>query len=48
VFKKDDDVRSTIPLASIEDDVMQTQWEKSSVRSIGLAGKEVEASGPGP
>lgn len=47
MFKKDDNIRFTIPLASIEDiedDVVQTQWEKSSVRSIGLAGNEAEAS----
>ena len=35
---KDDDVRFTISLISIEDNVIQTNWGKSSIRSIGLAG----------
>jgi superfamily II DNA helicase RecQ len=42
MFKEGDDVRFKIPLASIEDDLTQTQRGKSFIHSNGLAGKEVE------
>lgn len=42
MFKEGDDVRFAIPLASIEDDLTQTQRGKSFIDSNGLAGKEVE------
>jgi hypothetical protein len=42
VFKEGDDIRFKIPLASIEDDLTQTQQGKSFIHSNGLAGKEVE------
>jgi hypothetical protein len=42
MFKEGEDVRFKIPLASIEDDLTQTQWGKSFIHSNGLARKEVE------
>ncbi len=42
MFKKGDDVRFKIPLASIKDDLTQTQQGKSFIYSNGLARKEVE------
>lgn len=41
-FKEGDDVQFAILLASIEDDLTQTQRGKSFIDSNGLAGKEVE------
>jgi hypothetical protein len=42
MFKEGEDVRFTIPLGSIEDDLTQTQRGQSFVHSNGLAGREVE------
>lgn len=42
MFKEGEDIRFTIPLAGIEDDLTQTQRGKSFIHSNGLAGKEVE------
>ena len=42
IFKEGKDIRFTIPLASIEDDLTQTQRGKSFIYSNGLVGKEVE------
>ena len=42
MFKEGDDVRFKVPLASIEDDLTQTQRGKSFIHSNGLEGKEVE------
>jgi superfamily II DNA helicase RecQ len=42
MFKEGEDVRFAIPLASIADDLTQTQRGKSFIHSNGLAGKEVE------
>lgn len=42
MFKEGEDVRFTILLGSIEDDLTQTQRGKSFIHSNGLAGKEVE------
>jgi hypothetical protein len=42
MFKEGEDVRFTVPLAGIEDDLTQTQRGKSFIHSNGLAGKEVE------
>ena len=42
MFKEGEDVRFTILLAGIEDDLTQTQRGKSFIHSNGLAGKEVE------
>jgi superfamily II DNA helicase RecQ len=42
MFKEGEDVRFTIPLADIEDDLTQTQRGKSFIHSNGLAGKEAE------
>ena len=42
MFKEGEDVRFTIPLASIEDDLTQTQRGKSFIYSNGLVGKELE------
>ena len=42
VSKEGENVRFTIPLASIEDNLTQTPQGKSFLHSNGLAGKEVE------
>jgi hypothetical protein len=42
IFKESEDIRFTIPLASIKDDLTQTQRGKSFIHSNGLVGKEVE------
>lgn len=42
MFKEGDDVRFTIPLERIEDDLTQTQRGQSFIHSNGLAGKECE------
>ena len=42
MFKEGDDVRFTIPLECIEDDLTQTQRGKSFIHSNGLAAKELE------
>jgi hypothetical protein len=42
MFKKGEDVRFRLPLASIEDNLTQTQRGKSFIYSNGHAGKEVD------
>ncbi len=42
MFKEGEDVRFTILLAKIKDDLTQTQWGKSFIYSNSLARKEVE------
>ena len=42
MFKEGEDVRFTIPLAGIEDELTQTQREESFIYRNGLAGKEAE------
>jgi hypothetical protein len=42
MFKEGDNVRFTILLAGIKDDLTQTQREQSFIYSNGLVGKEVE------
>ncbi len=42
MFKEGEDVRFTILLAEIKDDLTQTQQGKSFIHSNGLARKEVE------
>lgn len=42
IVKDGEDVRFATPLASIEDDLTQTQRGKSFIYRNGLAGREVE------
>jgi hypothetical protein len=42
IFKEGKDIRFTIPLASIKDDLTQTQQGKSFIHSNSLTRKEVE------